>query len=245
MKILISVISYNEEANIEATLRDLLDNNFGYDVIVIDNGSNDRSRLICEQLGVQVVRHCVNTGSSVGTLLSYFTFAWAGGYDVLCQFDADGQHIATELPKIIEPLRHGRADCIIGSRFIDKEGFQSTPVRRIGIRLFSSLFTHVTGCNLTDITSGFRAYGPSVIEFFGHRYRDPIYDSMNQFLLVAYFAGLRIGEVPVQMRARQFGQSEFTTLNAMAFPIKAVITFITCLLQRRRIMSMRAFASSD
>jgi glycosyltransferase involved in cell wall biosynthesis len=239
MKILISVISYNEEANIEATLRDLLDHNFGYDVVVIDNGSNDRSREICKRLGVHVIRHCVNTGSSVSTLLSYFTYAWVVSYDVLCQFDADGQHSATELPKIIAPLRRGEADCVIGSRFIEKAGYQSSAVRRIGIRLFSRLFTGITGRRVTDITSGFRAFGPQAIEFFGQTYRDPIYDSINQFLLVAHFAGLRIAEVPVTMRPREFGRSEFDVVKAIAFPIKGIMTIIACLLQRRRIRAMR------
>jgi glycosyltransferase involved in cell wall biosynthesis len=239
MKILISVISYNEEANIEATLRDLLDHNFGYDVVVIDNGSNDRSREICKRLGVRVVCHCVNTGSSVSTLLSYFTYAWAESYDILCQFDGDGQHSAIELPKIIAPIESGKADCVIGSRFIEKTGFQSTAVRRIGIRLFSRLFSAITGRKVTDITSGFRAYGPQVIEFFGHTYRDPIYDSMNQFLLVAHFAGLRIAEVAITMRPREFGKSEFDAVKAISFPIKGIMTIIACLLQRHRIRAMR------
>ena len=238
MKILISVISYNEEANIEATLRDLLDHDLGYDIVVIDNGSSDRTSLICRELGVRVVRHCVNTGSSVGTLLSYFNYAYANDYDVLCQFDADGQHKADELNRIIAPVQAGEADVVIGSRFIERVGFQSTATRRIGIWLFSRLFSRVTGVHVTDITSGFRAYSRKVIVFFGHTYRDPIYDSMNQFLLLAHFAGFRIAEVPVTMRSRQFGQSEFNLWNSIAFPVKGVMTFITCLLQRRRINAL-------
>jgi glycosyltransferase involved in cell wall biosynthesis len=240
MKILVSVISYNEEANIEATLRELLANNFGYEIVVIDNGSSDRTGQICARLNVDVVRHCVNTGSSVGTLLSYFHYAYAKGYDVLCQFDADGQHLATELPKIIAPVVAAEADVVIGSRFIERVGFQSTATRRIGIWVFSRLFRYVTDCPLTDITSGFRAYSRQAIEFFGHTYRDPIYDSMNQFLLLAYFADLRVQEVAVLMRPRQFGQSEFNFWNAFGFPIKGLMTFAACLLQRRRIVGLRS-----
>jgi glycosyltransferase involved in cell wall biosynthesis len=239
MKILVSVITYNEEASIEGTLSDLIAHNFGYDVVVVDNGSNDNTYAICSRLGIPVIRHCVNTGSSVGTLISYFALAYAMNYDILCQFDSDGQHIAAELPKIIEPIRKGEADCMIGSRFIAKQGFQSTVVRRVGIRLFSNLFTWTTGCKLTDITSGFRAYNRDVIVFFGHTYRDPIYDSMNQFLLTAFFAGFRIRETPVLMRSRQVGVSEFTPFKSIVFPIKAIMTFIACILQRRRTAAMR------
>jgi glycosyltransferase involved in cell wall biosynthesis len=244
MRILVSVISYNEETNIEATLRDLLDNNFGYDIVVIDNGSNDRTAAICERLNVPVVRHCVNTGSSVGTLLSYFSYAHINGYDVLCQFDADGQHIAAELPKIINPVLAGEGDIVIGSRFIERAGFQSTATRRIGIWLFSRLFTRVTGRRLTDITSGFRAYGRDVIEFFGHIYRDPIYDNMSQFLLLAFFAGFNVREVAVLMQPRQFGKSEFSFWNSVTFPAKGVMTFIACLLQRSRITTLRGTVST-
>jgi glycosyltransferase involved in cell wall biosynthesis len=239
MKILVSVISYNEEANIEATLRDLAANNLGFDVVVIDNGSSDRTSKICERVKVPVVRHCVNTGSSVSTLLSYFQYAYAKDYDVLCQFDADGQHVAAELLKIIDPVVAGEGDVVIGSRFIERAGYQSTPTRRIGIWLFSRLFSYVTGRRLTDITSGFRAYSRAVIEFFGHTYRDPIYDSMSQFLLVAFFAGLRVHEVPVRMQPRQFGQSEFNVWNAVAFPVKGLMIFAACLLQRRRIIGLK------
>jgi glycosyltransferase involved in cell wall biosynthesis len=239
MRILVSVITYNEEASIEETLNDLIVHNFGYDIVVVDNGSNDSTYAICERLGIPVIRHCVNTGSSVGTLISYFTLAYAMNYDILCQFDSDGQHVAAELPKIIEPIRNGEADCMIGSRFLTKQGFQSTMVRRLGIRLFSRLFTWTTGCRLTDITSGFRAYNRDVIVFFGHTCRDPIYDSVNQFLLTAFFAGFRIRETPVLMRSRIAGVSEFTPLKSIAFPIKGIMTFLACILQRRRIAAMR------
>ncbi len=239
MRILVSVISYNEESNIEATLRDLIEHNFGYDIVVIDNGSTDKTQMICRNLGIPTVRHCVNTGSSVGTLISYFAYAYVRGYDVLCQFDGDFQHIAAELSKIVAPIERKEADCVVGSRFLDRIGFQSTFARRIGIRVFSRLFTAVTGQELTDITSGFRAYNSDVIEFFGHTYRGPIYDSISQFLLLTFFAGFRIVEVPVVMRARELGVSEFNVRNALSFPFKGVMTFAACLLQRRRIAFIR------
>jgi hypothetical protein len=112
-------------------------------------------------------------------------------------------------------------------------------LRRLGIRMFSQLFTLATGCRLTDITSGFRAYDRTVIEFFGHTYRDPVYDSMNQFLLMAFYAGFRIRETPVLMRSRVAGASEFTFLKSVVFPVKGIMTFIACILQRRRIAAMR------
>jgi hypothetical protein len=166
--------------------------------------------------------------------MSYFLYAQRNGYDCLCQFDGDGQHVAAELPKIIQPVLEGRADYVIGSRFLKKEGFQSYFFRRLGIQLFAALDSLVVGQKLTDVTSGFRAYSPRVLDFFAKRHRHELSDT-NQLLLLSHFAGAKILEVPVVMRARQHGTSEFRSLAAFTFPVKGVINILGCLLQKRRI----------
>lgn len=238
MRILVSVIAYNEERNLQNTLQSLLDSNGGFDLVVVDNGSSDKTAESARQMGVPVLSHCVNSGSSMGTVTTYFTYAYLSGYDILCQFDGDGQHVAAELPKIIEPVQRGEADYVIGSRFIDKEGFQSTAIRRVGIRLFSWLDSWIIGQTVTDVTSGFRAYSRSVIEFFGRRFRYEIHDT-NQLLLLSHFAGARILEVPVGMRERAHGESEYSLVNAATFPLKGLVNIGGTLLQRRQIQERR------
>lgn len=238
MKTLVSVIAYNEEQNIRDTLRDLLDHNCGYDVVVIDNGSSDATVARCCEMGVAVVPHCVNSGGSTGTVTSYFRYADQHGYDCLCQFDGDGQHIATELPKIIEPVRRGEADYVIGSRFLAREGFQSTAVRRAGIQLFSWLDSWIMNQTVTDVTSGFRAYSRHVIEFFARSYRFEIHDT-NQLLLASQFSGARIVEVPVLMRERAHGQSEYDWVNAVAYPFLGAVNILGVRLQKKQIQKMR------
>lgn len=233
-KVLVAVIAYNEEKNLPNTLRDLRENASGVDVVVIDNGSSDRTKQVAIDAGVPVVSHCVNSGGSMGTVMSYFLYAHRNGYDCLCQFDGDGQHVAAELGKIIEPVLNNQADYVIGSRFLAKEGFQSYFFRRLGIQLFAALDSLVVGQRLTDVTSGFRAYSPRVLEFFAKRHRHELSDT-NQLLLLSHFAGARILEVPVVMRARQHGTSEFRSLAAFTFPVKGVINILGCLLQKRRI----------
>lgn len=235
MKVLVAVIAYNEEQNIAATLQDLIDHNIGYDIVVIDNGSYDRTIEIARSMDVKCVRHCVNSGGSNGTAVSYFLYAYQEGYDVMCQFDGDGQHMASELSKILSPVIAGKSDCVIGSRFLAREGFQSYFFRRIGIRIFSGLLSKMTGLKFTDITSGFRAYGPRVIKFFGHQYKNTINDNMNQFLLLSHYSGAKITEVPVVMQPRKHGASEFNWWNGLFFPIKGLITLFACYLQRKNI----------
>ncbi len=238
MKTLIAIIAYNEEQNIRATLADLQAHNTGFDVVVIDNASSDGTVRVCRELGVPVVAHCINSGGSMGTVTSYFNYACEHGYECLCQFDGDGQHMAEELPKIIEPIRRGEADYVIGSRFLTGEGFQSTAMRRVGIRLFSAMDSWVMGQRVSDVTSGFRAYNRQVIEFFGRRYRLELHDT-NQLLLVSHFSGARVLEVPVRMQERQHGQSEIDWINAMAYPFLGAVNVLGVWLQKRRIEAMR------
>lgn len=234
MKILIAIIAYNEEKNIRNTIIDLLNYDGGYEIIVIDNGSYDNTAQICKDMGIYVISHCVNTGSSFGTFMTYFQHAYQNNYDILCQFDGDGQHIASELPKIIEPVQKNESDLVIGSRFINKEGFQSSYFRRIGIKLFSYLCSKMIGQKVTDVTSGFRAYNRMLIEFFAKHYKHEIYDT-NQLLLLSSFSGARIKEVPVEMREREHGISEYNLFNSLVFPLKGLVNIIGCYLQKNHV----------
>ena len=233
-RVLVAIIAYNEELNIRNTVQDLRDADLGYDIVLVDNGSNDRTVEIAKEMNVPTVSHFINSGSSSGTVMTYFNYAYRYNYDVMCQFDGDGQHIASELPKIVDPVLNDEADYVIGSRFITKEGFQSYAVRRAGIRLFSFINSRIIGQKVTDITSGARAYNRKVFEFFAKKYRHEVYDT-NQLLLLSHFAGARIKEVPVVMKEREHGVSEFNIYNALAFPATCLINIVGTLLQRSSI----------
>lgn len=232
-KVLVAIIAYNEEKNIELVLRDLSANNCGFDVVVIDNGSSDQTASVAQGLGYEVVSHCTNSGGSMGTVMTYFLYAYKRNYDVLCQFDGDGQHIATELPKILAPILAGKADYVIGSRFLEKKGFQSHFFRRIGISFFALLDSLIIKQKVTDVTSGFRAYNRNVIEFFAKHYRHELYDT-SQLLLLSYYMGARIQETPVLMKERVHGTSEFRSIKALFFPFRGVINILGCLIQGHR-----------
>lgn len=233
-KVLIAIIAYNEEKNIRGTIENLMDADLGYDILLVDNGSGDNTVKIARELNIPYVSHFINSGSSAGTLMTYFNYAFRHDYDIVCQFDGDGQHLASELPKIINPIVKDEADYVIGSRFINKEGFQSYAFRRMGIKLFSLINSMIIRKRITDITSGARAYNRKVIEFFARKYRHEVYDT-NQLLLLSHFAGARIKEVPVVMRERLHGTSEFNIINALSFPATCLINIIGTVLQRGNI----------
>ena len=232
MKILVAVIAYNEELSIANTLRDLHENNFGFDVVVIDDGSTDKTFEICREAGFPVLRHCINSGS-FGAVKTYFLYAYLNGYDVLCQFDGDGQHVASELPKTLLPIQKNEADYVIGSRFIDNQGFQSSTLRRVGVRLFSSLNSKIIGQRISDSTSGFRAYNRKMIELFSKTYRHEIHDTI-QLLLLAHYNDGRIVEVPVTMRPRKYGESEYTAIRSVGFVMKGLVNTLGSILQRKQ-----------
>lgn len=232
MKILIAVIAFNEAENIKSTLQDLSDNNFGYDIVVIDDGSSDNTASLAADFGVAVIRHSINTGNAMETVKTYFTYAYRNHYDVVCQFDGDGQHIASELKKIIDPIKENAAEYIIGSRFLEKEGFQSSFFRRVAINSLSLICSKLMKQRITDITSGFRSYGRKTIHFFAREYKSEVHDT-TQLLLLSYFAGIRIKEVPITMKARQFGESEFNPLRAISYVLKSFTNVLGTLLQRK------------
>ena len=176
----------------------------------------------------------------MGTVTSYFRYGYQEGYDCICQFDGDGQHLASELPKICKPILSSSADYVIGSRFLERKGFQSTFTRRFGIRLFSRLDSLIMGQPVTDVTSGFRAYSRRVAEFFARAYPFELHDT-NQLLLASHFSGARIQEVPVQMRERLHGDSEFDLVGSVAYPFSGVINILGVWLQRQQIQRQRIY----
>ncbi len=235
MRVLIAVITYNEQKNIVKVIDDLQNNKFGYDIVVIDNCSSDDTKSICESRGINVISHIINSGSAFGTVKTYFLYAYKYDYDIVCQFDGDGQHIATEISKIIEPLKNDQADMVIGSRFLKEGGFKSYFLRRVGIKLFSLIIASLTRLKILDITSGFKSYNRKVIELFTC-YKHEIIDS-NQIILLLNKKELRIKEISVKMQERKHGQSEFSISNSFFFMIKGIVNILGCFLQKNKVQN--------
>ncbi|MCS7337454.1 MAG: glycosyltransferase family 2 protein [Verrucomicrobiae bacterium] len=238
MRIVTVISNYNEQGAIEATIRDFRENaTIVSDLIVIDNCSTDASLELVKKAGVNYLRHPVNTGGSAGVIKTALLYADMFGYDVYCHMDGDNQHNAAELAKLVQPIAAGEADIVIGSRFIKREGFQSLPVRRVGIFIFSRLVSALTGQKITDLTSGFRAYNKRAIHFFARKFKHE-FEACVQMLMVAAYAGLRIREVPVIMNPRLTGRSEFNLVNSIKFPIFGLVSIAGTMLQRNTIKAL-------
>jgi glycosyltransferase involved in cell wall biosynthesis len=229
MKILVIVPAYNEESCIQGVVEDLNENFPPGDVVVINDGSQDNTSSVAKTLGVKVIDLPYNLGIG-GAMQTGFLYAVREGYDVAIQFDGDGQHSAEEIPKILKPFMEDRGDLIVGSRFLSETGFTSSVQRRLGAKILSLVVSALIRKRITDTTSGFRLYGKKAIEFFSVLYPED-YPEVEAFIL-AHKKGLRIEEVPAEIRARKFGRSSITIPRAVYYMAKVLLAIFVDLMKK-------------
>ncbi len=145
-------------------------------------------------------------------------------YDYAVQVDGDGQHQPVEILKLLEAMEGSSFDLIIGSRFIKKNGFQSSTSRRIGIRIFQGLLKSLCGINISDATSGFRLYNRNAIEFLADRYPDEYPEPES--IVILHLNSFNLSEVSVSMRERKKGKSSIRTLSSLYYMMKVSLAII-------------------
>lgn len=223
MKKLIIIPAYNESANIEKTVRDIEENAKGFDYVIINDCSTDNTREICEAKGFNIVNLPINLGIG-GAVQTGYQYAVQYGYELAVQVDGDGQHDPQFLKQMADYMENHDVDMVIGSRFIEKEGFQSSFMRRVGITYFTGLIKLCTRKKITDPTSGLRMAGRNVIQLFAESYpKDyPEPESVVSVLRKGY----RVDEIPVVMRARQGGESSITMKKSVYYMIKVTLAIL-------------------
>jgi glycosyltransferase involved in cell wall biosynthesis len=217
MRPLVIVPAFNEAKNLPAVAEGLRRHAPGVDVVVVDDGSTDATSAVATSLGLRVLRLPVNLGIG-GAVQTGYLWAATHGHDAAVQLDGDGQHDPADLEALLAPIARGEADLVIGSRFLTREGFQSTGARRVGIRWLSLLLRLRAGARVTDPTSGLRAAGPRAIALFARSY--PSDYPEPEAISLASRAGLALAEVPARMRARAHGASSIRGLLAPWYIIR-------------------------
>ena len=214
-KVLIIIPAYNEAENIIHTIQDVEQNIPAANYVVVNDCSSDDTREILREYQANYLDVPVNLGIGGGVQTGY-RYALEQGYDIAVQFDGDGQHDARYIRDLIAPIE--KADVVIGSRFIAREGFQSSVMRRLGIRFLSSLIHILCGVRVRDVTSGMRAVNRGMIEEFSQNYAQDYPEP--EAVLASGLMNVRIEEVPVQMRERQGGASSINALRSVYYMIK-------------------------
>lgn len=224
MKILIIIPAYNESENIKNVIKSLDKiQNKDVDYLVINDCSKDDTENILKNIHANYINLPINLGIGGGVQTGY-KYAEYNGYDIAIQIDGDGQHDPTFVDKLIEPIINGEADIVIGSRFIKKEGFQSSALRRFGINFLSFIIKVCCGVKVYDVTSGFRAVNREYLKFYANEYAQDYPEP--EAIISGALAGARIKEVPVIMYERVGGQSSISSFKSIYYMIKVSIAII-------------------
>lgn len=223
MKILVIIPCYNEQESIERVIENLKANAPFADYLIVNDCSTDKTLRILQANDMNYINNPVNLGIGGGVQAGYL-YARENGYDVAVQMDGDGQHDPKYLEKVCAPVIDGTYDMCIGSRFIEKEGFQSSFMRRLGINIISFMIKLFTGKKIYDVTSGYRACNKELINFFADNYADDYPEP--EAIITSVLSGFKVGEVPVVMVERQGGTSSIRSLKSAYYMVKVCLALV-------------------
>ena len=228
LKTLLVIPAYNEEDCILSVAKKI--ESAGYDYVIVNDGSTDSTLRICKENNLNVLDLPRNLGIG-GAVQAGHKYALRNGYDVDIQVDGDGQHDISYIPLLIKEIEAG-ADLAIGSRFlIQTEGFQSTTMRRIGIKWLSFMLKLLYKKSITDPTSGFRASGRRALELFSRTY--PIDYPEPESIAESLNHGLTVREVSVEMKERAGGTSSIKVFSSVYYMIKVSLAIAMCRIEKR------------
>lgn len=233
MKTLVIIPAFNEEGNLPSLLDELHQYRDKYDVLVVDDASQDNTKAIARERQVSVIQLATNLGIG-GAVQTGLKYAVANNYDIAVQVDGDGQHDPSWIDKIISPVVQGEANFVIGSRYLrsspDRD-YKTPFFRRVGMLFSSFILFLATGKWITDTTSGFRALDRQAIIYFSKEY--PTDHPEAEALLLLLQQGYTIKEVPISMRSRQSGHSLFTLATSIKYPFRVLVGFLGLLIKKQ------------
>lgn len=223
LKKLVIIPAYNEENSIGAVIEDIHQYAPDMDIVVVNDGSSDRTAEIASLHQAVVLNMPFNVGIGGGMQTGY-RYALEHNYDIAIQMDADGQHCAAELPRLCAQMED--YDLVIGSRYVEETAYQSSMMRRVGMIFFSGLIRMITGQRFTDTTSGFRAANRNVIALYAMYY--PMDYPEVESIVYLKRKGCRLTEVKTEMRSRQAGKSSITPFRSIYYMIKVTLSVVMC-----------------
>lgn len=222
MKILVLIAAFNEEDTIEGVIQQTRLHLPSADILVVNDGSTDRTKnILTRQEGISILNHPFNMGIG-GAVWTGFNFFVRNDYDCLVRIDGDGQHPPSQAKNLIEPLLNQDADLVIGSRFIEREGYLSSLPRRGGIKLLNILTGFFLKNEVTDNTSGFRAYSRRAVSLLAKDYPFDYPEPIEVYLLSK--KGFKIKEISAIMNERKGGISSINLMHSYYYLIKVLLT---------------------
>jgi glycosyltransferase involved in cell wall biosynthesis len=228
-RVLVTIPAYNEAGSIASVIEGVRASMPQAAIAVVDDGSTDATAQHVKQAGAILLRLPYNLGIG-GAMQTGYRFAVQQGYDLVARLDGDGQHNPAQLERLLEPIRAGRADVVIGSRYLTGSGFAASRVRRWGISIFAAFVTLLTGRPFTDVTSGFQAANIEAASFLAEHCPSD-YPEIEGLVLLCR-AGFRVQEVPVTMQARTAGHSSIRAWHTLYYVIKVLLAILVAFLRQ-------------
>lgn len=227
-KTLVVIPAFNEEASLAKVILEIKESLPGCGYLVVDDGSADNTSAVARSSGALVASLPFNLGVG-GAMRVGFNVAIALGYSNVLQIDADGQHNPKEAPELLEALN--TFDVVLGSRFAGIGDYKVRGPRKWAMKVLAQTLSSISGAKLTDTTSGFRASGPKAVKLFASHYPAEYLGDTVESLVIAARAGLKIKEVPVNMREREGGEPSHGPLKATIFLARVMLALIFSMLR--------------
>ncbi|MGZ3558163.1 MAG: glycosyltransferase family 2 protein [Thermodesulfobacteriota bacterium] len=223
---LVIIPAFNEEGSLDRVVRGVNTHLPQAHVLVVNDGSTDRTSEKAKASGATVLDLPFNLGIG-GAMQAGYRYAYEKAYDIAIQVDADGQHDPEEIRKLLAALEVQKVDVAIGSRFIESSEYKGSIMRRIGIAIFSGVISTIVRQKITDPTSGFRASNRRAIQLFASNYPQDYPEP--EVLILLHQCHLKMGEVPVGMSKRYFGESSITKIRSVYYMVKVLLAiFVDC-----------------
>ena len=230
---------YNEQEKIAEVIAGIREVDEEIDIVVIDDGSTDRTPRNARLAGARVISHTSNMGYGVALQTGY-KYAFQDGYEYLVQLDGDGQHDPIYIPELLQIVTSGEADLALGSRFLKEispdspllRKYKAGTTRKLGIKIFAFLTTRLIGLEITDPTSGYQAFNRRLIAFFT---RDifPCDFPDADVIVIAHRAGFKFKEVPMVMYERDKGKSMHSGLKPLYYAFKMFLSIFMAVVREK------------
>lgn len=230
-KRLIIIPAYDEEKQIASVIEDVRKYSDA-DIVVIDDGSEDKTAQRAGSAGVRVIRHPFNMGAGVAVQTGY-KYAFQNNYETLLQIDGDAQHHAAHIPDMFALVENHQCDMVIGSRFLNNNQYKAGVLKSAAIKLFRRVIRMMTGETITDPTSGYRCMNRTVFQClteddFPHDYPDA------NTIIVLHRLGFNVSELPVTMLPNPEGRSMHRGIFKISHYFFKVFTAIFITLLRKK-----------
>ncbi|MDI3193071.1 glycosyltransferase family 2 protein [Pseudarthrobacter sp. AL07] len=229
-RVLVIMPAWNESEAVGNTVREVLNADSRYDVLVVNDGSSDNTAAVAAEAGATVLNLPFNLGVG-GAMRAGFKYARRSGYRQVIQVDSDGQHDPRSIDEVLAGLAH--ADISIGARFADRGDYKVTGPRKWAMQLLAKVISGLAKTRLTDVTSGFRAANVRAMDQYLDHYPAEYLGDTIDSLVVAIRSGCTVTQVPVEMRARQGGKPSHNPTKAAIYLGRSVFALLFALTRKR------------